>query len=164
MAWNHRYVRRKETRSPGELETERTLGQRGWLGSRTSFCLLGLALALAGFVISQVASGSVAILLGYLFLGNGFVLAFCTVPRAIGRLRVVSCWQFLGIRSYTIYILHFPILTLMAASFYSDGGPPASGWFALTATIGTTLICIAAFEVCERRFLHARIRVEGNEQ
>ncbi|TWT72937.1 acyltransferase family protein [Allorhodopirellula solitaria] len=131
---------------------------------RNRFCLYGLALTVVGFAGCQISQLPMAILLSYAVLGCGCVLSFCTLPTVIGGMKFFSAWQFLGFRSYTIYILHFPLLALMAAPYFQAGGPPSDGWFALAAAIATTLICVAVFELCERWFVHARIRVESRPE
>lgn len=159
MILNHRYTQRAKAQQSTTKNVQIMVGR---IGSRVSLCMLGGVLVVAGFLGCQTASGPIGISLCYLVLGIGFTLAFCTLPTRTEDWRVVWWWQFLGVRSYTIYILHFPILTLMAASFYGDGGPPAGGGFAFIATIATVLICVAGFELCERHFIHARIRVESS--
>jgi peptidoglycan/LPS O-acetylase OafA/YrhL len=78
-------------------------------------------------------------------------------PKAWFRL-----WEQLGLRSYTIYICHFPLLTLISACLLSDhGSRPLHGWVALLGGMTVLGLCLAAFEMCERHFLHARIRVSG---
>lgn len=134
------------------------------LRSRNAFCRIGITLAGAGFIGCQITDFPIGILLCYSALGSGTVLTFCTFPPKIESMRTVSCWKFLGIRSYTIYILHFPILTLIASSFYVDGGPPSEGWLAVAAAMVTLLICVAAFERCERYFVHPRISIERGSE
>lgn len=65
--------------------------------------------------------------------------------------------QYLGRRSYSIYVVHFPFLVLMSAVvFQSFGARPMSGWLAAggaALAVGFGCVC---FWMCERHFLRRR--------
>ncbi|MBS9392765.1 MAG: hypothetical protein HEQ29_06310 [Dolichospermum sp. LBC05a] len=65
----------------------------------------------------------------------------------------------IGIESYTIYICHFPIITLISAwSIDVLGGRPLHGWLVIGGAIITLLTTHLCFLVCERHFLHQRLK------
>ena len=70
--------------------------------------------------------------------------------------------EFLGIRSYTIYIVHFPLLALISAYVIHTHRAAAAAW--LARGVGA-IACVAfgcvCFELCERHFLHSRYRDES---
>lgn len=156
-----------------------------FLGSVVAHYPLWLAgAALAEFVCSRRLRGNLALLLTQVALGVGalavssrlylglaqlglyvigggaFVLAFAGMSAGLSDNLLVRMAEWLGLRSYTIYICHFPLLVLTSAlTFHLLGHRPMSGWVALGG--GTTiLLCSAAFfVVCERPFLRpARVR------
>ncbi|HUQ86224.1 MAG TPA: acyltransferase [Vicinamibacterales bacterium] len=89
--------------------------------------------------------------------GAGLVFAF---GGAQSRDRVfMPLFQWLGVRSYTIYIVHFPLLALMSAYVFDKrGGRPLHGWFAAAGAIACVSFGVVCFEWCERHFLHSRFR------
>jgi peptidoglycan/LPS O-acetylase OafA/YrhL len=92
--------------------------------------------------------------------GAGLVMAFGGA-QSRDRL-VVPLFERLGVRSYTIYVVHFPIVALMSAYvFETFGRRPLHGWLAA----GGAFVCVGAgvvcFELCERHFLHSRYRDES---
>jgi peptidoglycan/LPS O-acetylase OafA/YrhL len=62
--------------------------------------------------------------------------------------------QYLGRRSYSIYVVHFPFLVLMSAMvFQSAGQRPMPGWLAPGgAALAVAFGCVC-FWICERHFL-----------
>jgi peptidoglycan/LPS O-acetylase OafA/YrhL len=89
--------------------------------------------------------------------GAGLVLSFGGAPP--GHRVLMAFFQWLGLRSYTIYIVHFPLLALISASVFERlGGRPMHGWLAAAAAIGCVGFGVVCFEACERHFLHARYR------
>ena len=87
--------------------------------------------------------------------GSACVLAFAAMPESVSVRRWHRFLEAIGIRSYTIYITHFPILVLISAwAFDVFGGRPLSGWLAVGGTLITIGLSWLCFEVCERRFLH----------
>lgn len=66
--------------------------------------------------------------------------------------------EFLGIRSYTIYIAHFPVIALMAAAWIQPHGDrPLHGWWALCGAAAALAVGLVCFHLVERRCLHARL-------
>ena len=66
--------------------------------------------------------------------------------------------EFLGIRSYTIYIYHFPLITILAAAWIQfNGSRPLHGWLAFFGVAVTLFVCLVLFHFIECRFLHARL-------
>lgn len=69
----------------------------------------------------------------------------------------VRLFEYLGVRSYSIYITHFPFVALLAAAVMQLGGRPLHGWFAAGGAIAATLFGCVCFALCERQFVHRRI-------
>lgn len=93
-------------------------------------------------------------------LGTTIVWLFAKLPATWTSRWWHRLSEYFGRRGYTIYICHFPILTLLAAAtIHLYGKRPLSGWLAATGALITLGVCCLAFEVCERHFLHGRIRL-----
>ena len=117
---------------------------------------LGAVVAVAGFALSLSGQDHWPCHLGSLLMGVGFVAAVAAFPVAWGRLRLHRLLEWLGVRSYSIYILHFPCLTLVAAAWFHFTGAelPRQGWTALAGLLLAVGFSVACFELVERRFLH----------
>lgn len=100
-------------------------------------------------------------LLGRCGLGAGIVAFVANLPQTANRLSILRGFEWLGLRSYTIYIVHMPWLVLASAFLFEHGGRPASGWLALVAVPLVVLVCLPLFEACERRWLHPRLTLSG---
>ncbi len=75
---------------------------------------------------------------------------FAAVP---WRNAFTAAAEFLGIRSYTIYIVHFPLLTLISAYvIHVHGGRPLHGWLAVSGAAACVAFGCLCFEICERHF------------
>lgn len=121
---------------------------------------VALGCAVVAFVGYQVVGLHAARLALAAAYGAALVWLFALLPPGWAGRWWHRAWEFLGIRGYTIYICHFPILALMSgALFHVAGGRPMSGWLAVSGGLLTLAICLGAFHVCERHFLHARIRL-----
>jgi peptidoglycan/LPS O-acetylase OafA/YrhL len=115
--------------------------------------------ALAGFTAIQFSLPFPGTILAYLFLGGGVVGFFACFPQRFAASRWHRVGEELGIRSYSIYILHFPLVTLISAWAFSEwGGRPLTGWLAAGGAFLVLGICLLGFQICERHFLHARLR------
>ncbi len=94
---------------------------------------------------------------GYVALCSG-VLAWTVEGRWRGSLIVALGW--LGERSYSVYVCHFPLLVLLSAFCWSRfGGRPGRGWMAVGGSIGVLGACCLLYWVCERRVLARRVSV-----
>lgn len=117
--------------------------------------------ALAGFVGFHFAKAPYVVV-PYLLFGVGIVAFAAGLPVAVLRLRWHRALEWLGVRSYTIYISHFPFLALVsAATFELIGRRPAHGWLALLAVFAALAWCNGLWWLGERRFLHARFRSDA---
>ncbi len=135
-----------------ELVCRRRLPQ--WVG-------LGLLVVLLGGILGRVLFNSAWLLLVVnLALGVGAVAVFGLLPKHWSKSRLFRVWEFLGIRSYTIYICHFPLLVLLSAWVIQvGGGRPMHGWLALIGGLVVLAVTLLCFELVERHFLHARLRL-----
>jgi peptidoglycan/LPS O-acetylase OafA/YrhL len=71
----------------------------------------------------------------------------------------------MGLRSYSIYVLHFPILVLISACVFAEWGErPASGYSAIGGAALSLAVCFGLFHLVERRFLHPRLTLERNRK
>lgn len=102
---------------------------------------------------------SLPVLIAAYTLGGGAtVLWFALLPAATSSFLVWRAWEKVGLGSYTIYIVHFPALTLLAAfALRWEGQRPFSGWPALVGVGLTSLFCWLCYQLCERHFLHRKI-------
>jgi peptidoglycan/LPS O-acetylase OafA/YrhL len=131
---------------------------RGFDGRSTSVAA-GVA-ALGGFAAIQLSFlPAPAVILAYVLLGSGMVGLFACVPEKFTASRLHRLFEELGIRGYSIYILHFPLVCLISAYAIDRlGGRPLTGWLAAGGALTVLALCILGFQVCERHFLHARLR------
>jgi len=121
---------------------------------------IGAAMFGAGAALYLLGDVLLVRVIASLVFGTGLVLAFGALQTRDPVL--LPMFERLGVRSYTIYIVHFPFLALLSASvFETAGGRPTHGWLALAGAV----VCVGAgwlcFELCERRFLHSRYRDES---
>jgi peptidoglycan/LPS O-acetylase OafA/YrhL len=89
--------------------------------------------------------------------GAGAVIVCATMGPASVTLLPVRAFEYLGVRSYSIYIVHFPFVALMAAAVFALGGRPFHGWFAAGGALAAVAFGCLCFEVCERHFIHHRV-------
>ncbi|HJU44948.1 MAG TPA: acyltransferase [Vicinamibacterales bacterium] len=118
---------------------------------------IGGLMFVAGTLLHLSAAGRVwPSLVAALLFGCGAVLLFAA---ASFPARLVGAAEYLGLRSYTIYIVHFPVLALASAwVIQSHGGRPLHGWLALAGAVACVAFGCLCFEICERHFLHPRYR------
>lgn len=92
--------------------------------------------------------------------GTALVAATARLPESICRWKPHRLLEILGISSYTLYIAHFPILTLLSARVFATWGErPFSPWLALSGVLLAVVSLRGAYEIFERPFLHVRLRL-----
>ena len=118
---------------------------------------IGAVAFATGAGIYLVATPVAVAVIAAVVFGAGLVLAF---GGAQSRDRfVLPLFEHLGVRSYTIYIVHFPVLALLSAfAIETSGRRPAHGWLAVAGALTCIGFGVACFELCERHFLHSRYR------
>ena len=118
---------------------------------------IGAAMFASGAALYLSPVPAIVLVAAAVVFGAGLVLAF---GGAQSRDRVVlPLFEQLGVRSYTIYIVHFPFLALLSAYVIDTfGGRPLHGWLAAAGAIVSVGAGCACFEACERHFLHSRYR------
>ena len=114
--------------------------------------------AMASFALSQYAAASNNSLLiqgAYTVLGASVVALFLALPVRAAASRAGRILEWLGIRSYSLYVFHFPVLVLLSArEFHLHGSLPASGWLATAGTLIALGAGLAGFHLVEKRFLN----------
>ena len=119
---------------------------------------LGLGMFVAGVLLYWITASVLAVLLAAVLYGVGAVLFFSAVR--LPRLSVAA--EFFGIRSYTIYIVHFPLLALISAYvIHTRGARPMHGWLAVAGAASCVAFGCFCFAACEKYFLHSRYRDES---
>lgn len=97
--------------------------------------------------------------------GSAAVLGFAALPEVISTSRFFAMAAYLGVRSYTIYMVHFPVLALLSAwVIQTRGARPDDGWLALAGGILAVAFGCLCFAICERHFLHARLDLKTTGQ
>jgi peptidoglycan/LPS O-acetylase OafA/YrhL len=116
--------------------------------------------SLGGFAAVQFSLPFFGTILAYIFFGSGIVTLFACFPEKFATSLWHRIGEEIGIRSYSIYILHFPMVTLISAYAIDGlmGGRPLSGWLAAGGALLVMGLCLLGFQICERHFLHARLR------
>lgn len=128
-----------------------TSGERLKLEAKTLLAILFITIGL------QPARPVLAYSLG----GAAIVILFARVGVEATKARFFRLVEFIGIMSYSIYIVHFPVLTLVSsAAFAAHGQRPSSGWLALAGAVAGLGAGLILFRFCERYFLHPRIKFE----
>ncbi len=93
-------------------------------------------------------------------LGASTVAVFEALPVWIPQTYAGRCLEWLGVRSYSLYIFHFPVLVILSSAvFHTMGSRPAHGWFALGGAALSLVVGLAGFHLVERRFIPARLEV-----
>jgi peptidoglycan/LPS O-acetylase OafA/YrhL len=92
--------------------------------------------------------------------GTAAVMAFATMRESAVHRWPLRALEYLGARSYSIYIVHFPFVMLMSAALFAHGGRPLSGWMAIGGTIAALAFGCLCYAVCERHFIHHRVPQE----
>ncbi|MHC5757589.1 acyltransferase family protein [Nostoc sp.] len=135
------------------------ISQKKLIFTKTNIWISGLLLLVA-FLATHLTLASPLLILVYAVLGSSVVLLITSLPLSICQHPVHKYFEIIGIESYTIYICHFPILTFISAwTFEVLDGRPAHGFLALGGGLFTLLICHILFLLCERYFLHSRLKI-----
>jgi peptidoglycan/LPS O-acetylase OafA/YrhL len=94
-------------------------------------------------------------------LSTSVVLTVLTLPARICTYRLHRFFGMLGIRSYSIFLCHFPAVAFISAgAFEVLGRRPVEGYL-MVGGVAIALICgRLCFALCEGHFLHPRLTVE----
>jgi len=99
-----------------------------------------------------------------MLFGGGLVGLFAMFSASFSTRLPMRTLEYFGIRSYTLYIVHFPVLALLSAWVFAVVEErTATGWLALAGFLLALGAGLGAFSLCERYFLHARIRISSPE-
>jgi peptidoglycan/LPS O-acetylase OafA/YrhL len=121
---------------------------------------LALAAAGAGFAISKISQQEAVIEPARALMGVGLVALFLCIPQSVTSSLWHRAGEYFGKRSYTLYVCHCPLLVLFSAlCFQYLGGLPSHGWIALAGFGVTVSFCMSCFEICERHFIHDKIKI-----
>ena len=95
----------------------------------------------------------------FMAMGAAVILMVERLPLDLMRFRLGRGLEWLGIRSYSLYIFHFPALVLLSAwCIQTFGERPSHGWLAVAGvalSLGTGLL---GFHLVEQRFLPKRLQ------
>jgi len=131
------------------------------LRARAYFCLSLLLFPIAAGVSFQ---GGQLILNA--IASAGLVLGFASMPPNLFRLQLLRLLEFFGIASYSVYIIHFPVLVLVSAvTFAMLGSRPLHGWMVVAGGLSALAFALGCFWICERHFLNrqpVRMRLPGD--
>ncbi|EMI41666.1 acyltransferase family protein [Rhodopirellula sp. SWK7] len=83
------------------------------------------------------------------------ISTFLAAPPSLPKHRVWKILEWIGFRSYSIYVFHMPVLVLMSAAFfYFAGERPHSAWPCVAGCLTAITIGILSFKLVESKFLH----------
>ena len=89
-----------------------------------------------------------------MLLGASTIATFEALPARLLQTHAGRLLEWLGLRSYSLYIFHFPVLALLSSAlFHSIGSRPTHGWLAAGGTLLALLVGLLGFHLVERRFL-----------
>ena len=125
----------------------------------TSRLALGSAIVFpCALALSQIRPEIELTILAAVLFGCAAVSCFASLPQQFATSLAGRLLEQLGIRSYTLYVVHFPFLVLIAAGHIQlAGSRPLSGWLAVAGTFAAVGFGWICFQVCERHFLHPRL-------
>jgi peptidoglycan/LPS O-acetylase OafA/YrhL len=105
-----------------------------------------------------------AIVAAVLF-GCAAVFLFGTNDVESNKPQILQVFEFLGVRSYTIYIAHFPVVALICAGLIQEfGRRPSHGWIGLAGFLLTLVFGCICFELCEKHYLHPKVVIALNRE
>jgi len=94
-------------------------------------------------------------------LGISVVLTVLTLPAKICTYRLHRFFGMLGIRSYSIFLCHFPAVAFISAgAFEVLGRRPVEGYLMVGGVAIALIFGRLCFALCEGHFLHPRLTVE----
>jgi peptidoglycan/LPS O-acetylase OafA/YrhL len=123
----------------------------------------GLILSfLVAFLLYRFSSVPVLSVVAAALFGAAAVAGFAGLSDSFSRWSWVRAFEFLGVRSYTVYIMHFPFLAMLSAWVIQKYGErPVHGWLAAGGSLLALTGGCLCFVLCEKFFLHRRIKVES---
>ena len=128
--------------------------QRGGMVLWAMMCVMALA-ALAG--LHHVSEHSPWTMVLNMVMGSAAIAAFELMPFDLLKTKAGRVLEWLGVRSYSLYIFHFPVLVLVSAwCFQTYGERPAHGWLAAGGALLSLGVGLLGFYCVERHFLPAR--------
>jgi peptidoglycan/LPS O-acetylase OafA/YrhL len=128
--------------------------QRGGMALWAMACVTALA-ALAG--LHRVSEHSPWTMVLNMVMGAAAIAAFELMPFDLLKTKAGLVLEWLGLRSYSIYIFHFPVLVLLSAwCFQTYGGLPSHGWLAAAGALLSLGAGLLGFHLVERRFMPER--------
>ena len=116
----------------------------------------------AGFALHLIVHSIAFSAIAAVLFGTAAVAAFAGVAERAVSSPLGRTFEYLGERSYSIYIVHFPFVALISAAvFQLYGARPTSGWLAVGGAGAAVVFGCLCFEVCERHFVHHRVPPGG---
>lgn len=116
----------------------------------------------AGMMLHLLSHSALLTVVAAMTFGSAAVCGFAAMPEGFCESKLAVAAEYLGVRSYTLYIVHFPFLALLAAwVIQTQRTRPLSGWLAIVGAMLTVGFGCLCFALCERHFLHPRLRVNS---
>lgn len=111
----------------------------------------------AGFALHLFGQSDLSSTVAAAVFGGAAVSAFARLTDRVVTSPLGRTFEYLGERSYSIYIVHFPFVALISAAvFQLYGVRPTSGWLAIGGAVAAVAFGCLCFEICERHFVHHR--------
>jgi peptidoglycan/LPS O-acetylase OafA/YrhL len=128
-----------------ELSVRGKLPRIGWIG------LSGPALLAFGALQHGILRS-----LSYI-LGGLLVVSSVALSRRVINGGVLRSGELLGLSSYSIYVCHFPVITILCAvAFRFNAARPSSGYYAFFGAAFAVFVGWLAFNAVETRYLSSR--------
>lgn len=144
----------------GALMAELLSMRSSSVSNHRAWWLISSLVALMAFTSTHLAiaqTSSPIMILLYMAMGAATIGAFEMLPFDLLKTRLGSLLEWLGIRSYSLYIFHFPVLVLISAwCFQIHGARPAHGWLAILGVVSSLSAGLLGFRLIERHFLPVR--------